>query len=432
MDRWIQANVKGEKWILLSEHKQGKDLIIPNSLDVEVVNVSCIDTASFINNLPVGAHIPDIDVEQDQISVVYVYFPIGNGEAYLTTEEWARQMTCYAPYNWGVEQAYDKQYGIYFKLYPLNDYDLESREKLYFSINNVVSFGELEKMVYVAVRFTNIPMLSDNGKDNLPKQPSESETSKDGTDYLAFFKKRSELNILNFESNRTRVAVGDTIKLEWAIAGDAVQCVLTPGDIVVESVGSFEMEIFTDTTVRLYAFGKEVQISETVTIYVDQPVITTFTSDCQDNKTLFGRRVLLSYDVSDADGMYLNQGIGRVTGNSISVLPTSATTTYTLSCMGIDKLIQKSLTITITDFLKVDYLSYSRSSRRSDGSYDYYLKWKVSNCNTIRLTTSDGQIRSTGEASGSIQFKDSSETPLTVTLYCTGTSEQVLDQIYSV
>lgn len=429
MDRLIQANALGEKKILLSEHKQGKDLLFPNSLDVEVVNVSCVETASFINHLPEGAPIPDIGAEQDQISVIYVYFPIGRGEAYLTTKEWAEKMICYAPYNWGVEQAYDSdRYGVYFKLYPLNDYDLVPRDKMYFSVGNLVSFGEMEKMVYVAVRFTNIPM---SGGATWPSRTDGSEEDLGGTDFLAYFKKRPPLKILDFECSRTKVAVGDTVKLEWAVAGDAVKCVLTPGDITVDRVGSREVEIFTDTTFRLYALGANEQISRTATVYVERPVITRFTSNCPDHATLFGHPVILSYEVKDAYGIYLNQGIGRVSGGSISVVPGDASTEYILSCMGPDCLVQERMTITVTDFLKVQLLSYSRS-RQPDGSYKYYLKWDVANCITIHLTTSDEQVRSVGQASGEIQFLDPSPAALTVTLYCTGTSGQVINHVYTV
>lgn len=426
MDRLIQANVVGEKRILLSEHKQGKDLLFPNSPDVEVVNVSCVETASFINHLPEGAHIPDIKTVQDQVSVMYVYFPIGNGEAYLTTKEWAEKMICYAPYNWGVEQAYDPDYGVYFKLYPLVEYDLAPREKFYFSISNLVSFGELEKMVYVAVCFANVLM---SGGETYSYRPTGLEEVLRGTDFLAYFKKRSTLKILNFDCNRSRVAVGDTVRLEWAVAGDAVKCVLTPGDITVESVGSLEVEIFKDTTFRLYALGANEQISRTAMVYVERPVITKFTSNCPDQKTKYGQPVLLSYEVKDGYGIYLNQGIGRLSGNSISVVPTSATTEYILTCMGPDNLVRERLTITVTDFMEVEQVLYHRTHQK-DGSYMYSLKWDVVNCITIQLTTSDGQVRSSGQASGNIQFSDSSETALTVTLHCTGTSGQVVDRVF--
>lgn len=418
MDRLVQARSLGSNWIRLSEHKQGKELLFSNSLDIVVTNVSNVDTASFINHLPPGADIPDIGVQQDQVSVIYIYFPLGDGEAYLTTEKLAEQMRCYAPMNWGVKQAFDPDgYGVYFKCYPLEDAEFAPQDKMYFNIRNLVSFGKLEKMVFVAVRFTNIQMT---GRE-----------SSDGDDFLAYFKRRSPLQILNLECNRTRVTVGDKVKLEWAVAGDTVKCLLTPGDFEVQDVGSLEMEVFSDTKFRLHAIGANEQVSQTVMVYVDRPIIRKFTSNCPDHTTKYGIPVILSYEVQNGYGAYLNQGIGRLQDNTVSVVPVAAETEYILNCMAPDALVQERLMITVTDYLEVLQLIYTRS-RQTDGSYQYYLKWEVANCITIKLTTSDGQIRSTGQASGKIQFSDKSVEALSVTLYCTGTSGQVIDQVYTI
>lgn len=418
MDRLIQAKAVGENWIRLSEHNQEKDLLFPNSLDIEIVNVSCVETVSFINQLPVGVPIPDIDVTQNQVSVIYVYFPLGDGDEYLTSKRWAEQMACYAPYNWGVERTLDPNgYGVYFKLFPLSDQDLAPQEKMYVNIRNLVSFGNLEKMVYVAVRFTHI-LLS--GGDTV-----------EGDDFLAYFKKRPPLQILNLECSRSKVAVGDTVKIEWAVAGNPEDCILTPGDIPVQAVGSLETEVFKDTTFRIHAFSQNEQISKASIVYVDRPVIRKFTSNCPNHRTKYGLPVILSYEVQEGYGVYLNQGIGRMQDNSVSVVPMAAETEYILNCMAPDALVQERLVITVTDYLEVLQLIYTRS-RQTDGSYQYYLKWEVANCITIKITTSDGLVRSSGEASGKIQFPDQSVEALSVTLYCTGTSGQVIDQVYTI
>lgn len=215
------------------------------------------------------------------------------------------------------------------------------------------------------------------------------------------------------------------------MAGDVEKCVLTPGDLVVNSVGNQKIEVFEDTAFRLYAFGNNRQVTRTATVYVESPVITRFASDCPDNKTKYGQIVTLSYESKIGCNLYLNQGIERLSGNTISVLPMRASTVYTLSGLGAEVLIQQSLTIIVTDFLDVEQFTYYRTGRSAD-NYRYYLTWKVSNCNTIQLTTSDGQVRSSGQASGSIQFVDPSDVPMTITLHCTGTSGQLIDQVYSV
>jgi len=440
VDRLIQANVIGDKSIVLSERNGDQEIVIRNSLDIELVNVSCIANALFYNNLDPGEPIPDIDDKQDKVSVIYVHFPLGEGDAYLTTKEWAKKMRCYAPFNWGVEQAEDDNYGGYFKLYPISDYDLEPREKLYISISDLISFGELEKMVYVAVRFTNIPMSDANtlhdtvavsaevARDTVNSVSSIKELSVFDTDYLAYFKRRSPLSIMSFSCNRTKVAIGDTVKLSWTIVGDAVTCMLTPGDIPVNKAGSIELEVSSDTTFRLYAIGENEQITRTATVYVEKPVIVSFTDDCVDHKTTYNKPVKLSYQLENCYSAYLNEGIGRLDGNTISVIPKKAKTTYTLSCLGREGLVQKSITIIVTDFLQVNWVGFSRA-KNSDGTYTYYINWDVVNCLTITLTTSDSKIRSSNQPSGNISFP-SNIPDLKLTLHCTGTGEQKIDRAY--
>ncbi|WP_458122378.1 hypothetical protein [Paenibacillus sp. Z6-24] len=430
MDRLIQANVQGAKTILLSEHKINTDLLFPNTINIEIANVSCAETASFVNDLPEDAPIPGIEEEQNIISVIYIYFPLGSGDAYLTTLEWAAKMVAYPPYNWAAEQAFDSErYGMYFKFYPLYAYELAPRDKFYISIGNLISFGELEKMIYAAVRF---PAVAMNTKAAGLKEKAVGSTAvAGGTDFLAYFKKRSPLHILSLNCSRTQVAVGDTITIEWAVAGDVEKCVLTPGDLVVESVGSQKIEVFEDTIFCLYAFGDARQVVRTATVYVESPVITRFASDFINNEAKYGQIVTLSYEAEIDCDLYLNQGIGRLSGTSISVMPTRASTVYTLSGMGTKALIQQSLTIRVVDYLEVEQFTYYRTGHFPD-AYRYYLTWEVSNCTTIQLTTSDGQVRSSGQARGSIQFANPLDVPLTITLYCTGTSGQLINQVYSV
>ncbi|WP_218619235.1 hypothetical protein [Paenibacillus sp. P46E] len=138
---------------------------------------------------------------------------------------------------------------------------------------------------------------------------------------------------------------------------------LTPGDLVVNSVGNPKIEVFEDTAFRLYAFGNNRfgnnrQVTRTATVYVESPVITRFASDCPDNKTKYVQIVTLSYESKIGCNLYLNQGIERLSGNTISVLPMRASTVYTLSGLGAEVLIQRSLTIIVTDFLDVEQFTY--------------------------------------------------------------------------
>ncbi|WP_322903752.1 hypothetical protein [Paenibacillus campi] len=428
MERLMQANVHGSKQIVLSEHVNGQDLITRNSIDIEIVNVSSVQTAFFVNQLPTGAAVPDIDVEQDQVSVIYIHFLIGTGEAYLTESKWAEGMECHAPYDWKMEKVIDsEQYGVYFKLYPLKDIGLEPRNKIYFSLTNLVSFGQSSKMVYVAVRFGDVLMES---MDVVEDEEQQQIISADGTDFLAYFK-TSPLRIVHLQCDRTRVAVGDKVNVSWAVAGKASKCVLTPGDLVVERVGSMEIEVFDDTTFQLYVFDDDKQLSETTTVYVDAATISAFTCDLPDLKAVYGQHITLLYEVKNAVNVYLNEGIGRLTAQqrAVRVTPSQASTTYQLSCMGAKGLVQKELTVVLTDLLELLSYVFNRI-KRADGSYSYTLQWVVAHCTSIQVTTSDGVEHSHGQAQGTVNFTNASATPLSFTLDCTGSSGQTIHKQY--
>src|SRR5690606_12721931 len=183
-----------------------------------------------------------------------------------------------------------------------------------------------------------------------------------------------------------------------------------------------------DTTFRLYAIGESQQTSRTAIVYVVNPEIISFTDDCIEHRTKYGQPVLLSYQIKNSYSAYLNQGIGRLSANTISVTPKMAKTTYTLSCLGRSGLIQQSITLIVTDYLQVNWVIFSRS-RNNDGTYSYFINWDVENCIKITLTTSDSILRSSDQASGTTTFS-SSIADLKLHLHCIGTGDQVIEQSY--
>lgn len=418
MDRFIKAQIFGSKSLTLSEKIGDEAIKVSNQLNIEIENVSCVKNITFINNLNEGEPIPDIGVDQEDITVIYVFFPLGEGEAYLTTNDLANDFVCYAPYNWNVQKAFDQEhYGVYFKFFPTSEYAFEPREKMYFSISNMVSYGSLEKMVYVAVNFTSVFI--------------DEELSSNGTDYLPCFKKRRPLEVLSFEASPSKVAVGDEITLNWVVAGDAVKCILTPGDIEVEKIGRMDTCVDMDTEFMIYALGKDSQVSKNAMVYIETPVIHAFTCDVPDKKIKYGDWVSFNYEVENCKSIFMNQGIGRVKSKPINVVPSQKLTDYTLICKSTNGLIQKSITIEITNFLEVKNVTYYRN-KKSDGTYQYTLIWLILNSTSSKIITSDGVVRSQDQKSGSINFSDASVTPLKVRLICTGEGGQKLDSEYDV
>lgn len=354
MGRLIRANVDQSHSIVQSRHSygHGQDTVIPNTLKIEIVNISSLQTAHFANNVTDDVSIPNIDHAQHNISVLYIHFPIGVGDAYLTDMEWAQKMICKAPDQWRVEMvANPQQCEVYFKLYPLSNIELHPGEKIDISIMNIVSFGVLDKMVYVAVDFPSIQMVD----KSLPESNEQRwGLSDEGTDYLPYFKKVEPLHIEQFECDRDKVAFGDKVVIKWRVYGEFKQCVFMPGDIKVDREGSLEVEVFEDTTFQLYAFDEQQQVSQTMTIYMEPAVIVSFDPPPFEQQDETKVAITLTYEVKNAQYVYLDQGIGRLEAKagSVTVEPSKKQTVYTLSCMGPDGLVQKECIVESAYFEK--------------------------------------------------------------------------------
>ncbi len=342
MGRLIRANVYRSNSILQSGNNYGyqQNIVIPNTLEIEIVNISSLQTACFINASTTDA------------SILYIHFPIGSGDAYLTELEWAKLMICYAPDQWQVEKVIDSsEYGVYFKIYPLRNIDLPPGEKIHIRIEHLVSFGTLDKMVYVAVRVPAIQMID----KSLPEADKRRLVSSDeGTDYLPYFKTVEPLRIVQFECDHDQVGFGDKVILKWTVYGELKRCVLTPGDIEVDREGSLEVEVFENTIFQLYAFGEQQQMSQTTQVKIEPAMIVSFDSVPPEQQDTTKLAVTLTYEVKNARYVYVDQGIGRLEAKAgvVIVEPSRMQTVYTLSCMGPDGLIQKKCTVSSAYYIK--------------------------------------------------------------------------------
>lgn len=414
MERFIQASVYGNKFINLSEKRVSKIILEQvNQIQIQINNVSNNNNLLIYNNLEEDEEIPDIDEEQTKVSVIYIYYPIGDTEAHLTTEAYAKLIECYPPFNWKVKKAFHPEYGTYFKLAPISDDYLKARECTFIGLNNIIATGTSEKLVYVAVKFINITPESSSLSDRLTVGYTNN------TDFLPYFKTKGEYRIVDFSSNKTIVSYGDTIVLQWKVVGQPQQLLLTPGDFELRtSNGELSMEIYNDTTIRLYAIGDNKQVSQPINIEVNKPTIHSFTTNPTDSgEYKFGDTITFKYDVSGTDQVYMNQGIGLTNSNVIEHIfsPILEITKYDLMCKTKEGLISESIAITCTDLLLVEYKIIPNGNV-------YLLNWTISNGFNISVRTSDHSVDST-EAVGTVTFKSDAQN-LTLTISCVGTANQ--------
>jgi len=124
----------------------------------------------------------------------------------------------------------------------------------------------------------------------------------------------------------------------------------------------------------------------------DAPVITSFTSS---PSTTSAGAFTLSWVVSNASELSIDNGVGVVTGESVEVTPTAATT-YTLTAKNSLGSVTKSVTVTpgddsgLSDLPMISVFSASPSSISSGQSTT--LSWTISNATEISIDNGIGTV----------------------------------------
>jgi len=136
--------------------------------------------------------------------------------------------------------------------------------------------------------------------------------------------------IQSLTASDTTVTAGSAVTLNWSVLG-ATSLTLQPGNINVTGLTSKVVTPTVDTTYTLQATNPSGTSQQTILIDVGTaPTITSFTAS--DPSPLYAREVNLTWNVSNATTLSINQGVGAISGTtgSVAVLPLGSTT-YTLS-----------------------------------------------------------------------------------------------------
>jgi hypothetical protein len=136
--------------------------------------------------------------------------------------------------------------------------------------------------------------------------------------------------INSFTASDTTVTSGSAVTLNWNVLG-AATLTLQPGNIDVTGQTSRVVNPGADTTYTLVATNPSGSSQQQVAIDVGTaPTINSFTAN--ETNPMYNREVVLSWNVSSADTLSINQGVGPISGatGSVSVLPL-VSITYTLT-----------------------------------------------------------------------------------------------------
>lgn len=210
--------------------------------------------------------------------------------------------------------------------------------------------------------------------------------------------------ILAFEASPETITPGSSATLSWQTSNaDSVS--INQGVGAVASSGSTSVSPSVATTYTLTATNENGSVTAQVTVQIGAlplPVINSFTASPATIED--GSSSTLSWNVSDADSISINRGIGTVTGptGSVQVTP-GANTTYTLTATNEAGDVTAQVTVTVVqDNLPLPVInSFSASESLILQGDTISLSWNVVFADSIQIVAINRTLLETQDSTGS-------------------------------
>ena len=155
---------------------------------------------------------------------------------------------------------------------------------------------------------------------------------------------------VTFSGAPTTIFAGETTTLSWTVTGaDPGAISIDNGIGVVGPGGSVEVSPATTTTYTLSATGSAVTTTRSVTITVNPPPAPVVTFNALPAGILAGGSSTLSWTVSHATSVSIDNGIGAVAATGTQNVTPAATTTWTLPATGPGGTTTRSATVQIAN-----------------------------------------------------------------------------------
>ncbi|MCU1310917.1 MAG: pyrrolo-quinoline quinone [Candidatus Angelobacter sp.] len=195
------------------------------------------------------------------------------------------------------------------------------------------------------------------------------------------------IDVANFSvtANPSVIAPGQSSVLSWS-APNATSVAIDNGVGTFGPTGTVSVAPTVTTSYTATATGPGATSSVAVKVIVAPPIIVQFSADPTSLGP--GQQSKLSWNVSNADKVTIDNGIGDVAlVGSTSVSPT-ATTTYTLTATGAQG--TKTATVQVT-FSNGITLQFSGNPNNISAGQSATLAWKSTNANSVTIDQGVGQ-----------------------------------------
>jgi hypothetical protein len=200
-----------------------------------------------------------------------------------------------------------------------------------------------------------------------------------------------------FSSNPATVNSGGTSNLLWNVTG-ATSVSIDQGIGQVDVAGTKVVSPPTTTVYTISATNSAGTVTRSATIMVNSappagmpPVIGTFSSNLNSDNTS-----TLSWNVTGADLVSIDQGIGQVDVAGTRVVSPAASTTYTLSATNSTGTVSRSVVITLSSTPPVGTPPVIIFSSNLNSDNTSTLSWNVTGADLVSIDQGIGIVNAAG------------------------------------
>ncbi len=194
--------------------------------------------------------------------------------------------------------------------------------------------------------------------------------------------------IASFAAAPESIPLGGSATLSWNVSGATSVSINNGVGVVTASSVSVSPTKTTTYTLTAKNAGGSVTATAKVTVVVPPPVISSFSA--APSSITAGQSSTLSWSVSGATSVSINNGVGTVTGSSVAVSP-AQTTTYTLTAKNAGGSVTATTRVTVAVAPPV-ISSFSASPASITAGQASTLSWNVSGATSLAIDNGVGTV----------------------------------------
>ncbi|MDD5171157.1 MAG: hypothetical protein PHN75_20240, partial [Syntrophales bacterium] len=212
--------------------------------------------------------------------------------------------------------------------------------------------------------------------------------------------------IVTFDVAPNSVSAGSSANLVWNVTG-VNSVVISPGLGTVPAAGTVSVKPNTTTAYTITATGPVGTVTRSVILTVI-PVPVQISLTANPSVLQSGSPTTLQWNVTGADTVTIDQGVGDVPIYGSKVISPTQTTTYTLSARNASGSVSRSVVVTVNPPIMANFTANPTSITVGQ---PVTLSWNVTGADTITIDQGVGPV----PAAGSRTVTPNSTTSYTLT-----------------